>query len=177
LNLAASTNGDKTFVTSGDSFTDTFTIANNVSWRYEADVLMPILSTSGEQFVYTTGINNTTNTVSAISNGCYFRYGETAGNGSGKWQGVCEDGTESTCDTTITVVVDTWYRLTMVINSAGNSVDFRVNGVSKCTITTHIPSSTALVSFESIINKTNGNGLRGVYFDYLAVRAQFTTAR
>ncbi len=182
LNLATSTNGAKTLLTSGDSFSNNFTLGNNVGWRYEVLGALPSLSDGTDRFTITTGFNNVTDTITSIDNGCYFRYSDNIN--SGKWQGVCEDGgsggsggTEAICDTTITAVAGTFYRLTLVMNSTATSADFRVNGVSKCTISTHIPSSTTLVSFISMNNKLAGNGIRGLYMDYLSVRALFDTAR
>ncbi len=175
LNLAVSTNGNKTAMTSGSSFDNSFTFGNGVTWRHETETLIPSLSDGTDRYVYTTGFNVTNDTIASITDGCYFRYSDNVN--SGNWEGVCEDGTEATCDTTINVTADQWYRLTLVVNDTATSVDFQVDGVTKCTITTHIPSTTTLLSFESIVNKTAGGALRGAYVDYLSVHAQLSTAR
>ena len=61
------------------------------------------------------------------------RYTDTV-NG-GKWQArVANGGGFSDLDTGVAVVGGAWYYLEMEINTAGNSVEFFVNGTSKGTI-------------------------------------------
>lgn len=175
LNLQATNAADKTGVTSGSSFDNSLLFGNNTTWRYETLALVPIVSSLAERYTVTTGFNTTNDTIANFTNGCYFRYSDNVN--SGNWQGVCEDGTESVCDTTTSVTADTWYRLTLIVNAAGTSVDFNIDGVNKCTITTHIPSSSTLLSFESLINKDTGTSARDFYLDYLSVRGQFSSPR
>jgi len=176
LNLAASTNGNKSLLTSGSSFDDSIVFGNSTSWRYEQLVQVDAtLSDGTNRYVYTTGFNNATDTIASITNGCFFKYSDNVN--SGNWQGTCRSAsTESTCDTTTAVAASTWYRLTVVVNDAANSVNFLINGVSKCTITTNIPSTSTTMSFESLMNKTLGNNIRSVNIDYLSVRGQFTAS-
>jgi hypothetical protein len=176
MNFAASTNGNKTMIFSGSGFDDSIVFGNGLTWRYEEMAMIKnTLSDSSDRYVFAAGFFAATDTISGITNGCYFRYSDDIN--SGNWQGVCEDGTESTCDTGVAATIDTWVRLTVVANDAANSVDFMVNGASACTITTHIPSTSSTMSFGTLINKTNGNGFRGVYLDYISAHAQFSSAR
>ena len=60
---------------------------------------------------------------------------------SGKWQYACANsGTESTADSGVTVVANTWYTIGLTVNAAGNQVDFTVNGAGAGQITTNIPT-------------------------------------
>lgn len=65
----------------------------------------------------------------AGTDGCFFRYSDNIN--SGKWQGVCEGAnTESTVDTGITYTAGTMRQLAVVVNAAGTSVQFYVDGVA-----------------------------------------------
>lgn len=111
------------------------------------------------------------------NDGCFFRYSDNIN--SGIWQGVCRDNTtESTCDTTIAVALDTWYRLTLEVNSAGNSADFQIDGVSKCQVTTNIPTaSNRTTNWGASLYKNLGTTSRTMDIDYLDVSSQFGTPR
>jgi hypothetical protein len=75
------------------------------------------------------------------SDGVYFRYND--GVNSGKWQAVAAlASAETTLDTGVTVAVDTWYWLECVVNPAGSSAEFFVDGVSAGSIASNLPTRT-----------------------------------
>jgi len=82
-----------------------------------------------------------------IDEGIGFEY--TDNQNGGRWQAICDDapGIETSVDTGITVVADTWYKLELEVNAAGTSVEFFIDNISVATITTNIPLGTAFLLF------------------------------
>jgi hypothetical protein len=160
----------------GSADNGTYVLGNGDYWRYEAMLRVPTLSDTAGNQVYTvrTGMFDGTNTDGSV--GCFFKYSD--GVNSGKWQGVCKSGGNTgTCDTTTTVAINTWYRLTISYNAAGTSIDFAINGVSKCQVTgASVPNNQA-VSWNNIITKSVGTTARTMDLDYIEVEGQFGTAR
>jgi hypothetical protein len=156
---------------------------NGDTWRQEAVVRIPSgtgLSTAGsEPFTFRSGFIDDADASSNNGvDGCYFKYTDTLN--SGKWQGVCRNNnTESTCDTTIAVASGVWYRLTVVVNAAGTSTDFQINGTSRCQVTTNIPTATGRETNWGISLKKDGAGTasKQVDLDYLQLEAQFGSSR
>ena len=145
-------------------------------WRHELIAEIPTLSTSTERFVVRTGFMDGNATTDG-TDGCFFKYSDNINGGN--WQGVCINNTIlTTCDTGTTLAASAWYRLEVVVNSAGSSADFRINGTSKCTISSGIPTGSArATSIETVMNKTVGTTNRDLYLDYTEDEAQFTTPR
>jgi hypothetical protein len=162
------------------------------TWRYETSVRIPTLSNATDTFVVRSGFLDSeaysetdTNGGSNNAAGCYFKYSH--GVNSGRWQGTCvnNSATVQTCDLYsgspgTTVAASTWYRLTVAVNSAGNSVDFRVNGSAtngngRCQIVSQIP--TGGVGYANFLMKTNGSGDVTFQTDYIDVLGQFGTPR
>lgn len=151
-------------------------------WRFETVLRIPVLSgVSSQTFYVRAGFMDSNGTNSDGTDGCFFRYTNSV-NG-GRWQGVCNNnGTTSTCDTgtspSSAPVTNTWYRLGVVVNSAGTLADFRINGSSRCTVNTNIPTgSTRSTSAQIVVSKTGGTSQIGVDVDYMGWESQFTTSR
>jgi hypothetical protein len=145
----------------------TLLIDNNYYWRFEALVRIPTLSDGTNTFMYRAGFVDSNSNEG--SDGCYFRY--THSQASGQWQGVCRsNGTESTTSGT-TVVANTWYRLTVIVNPAGNVAKFFVDGTQiGSNITTNIPTGAGRdTGYGSALNKSAGTTSRGVDIDYMEV--------
>jgi hypothetical protein len=86
----------------------------------------------------------------------------------GRWQGITDAAAESSLDTGITVVVDTWYKLECEINAAGTEVDFFIDSVSVGTLSTaaNIPSGTGFNNFYNThIMKLAGTTARDFFID------------
>jgi fibronectin-binding autotransporter adhesin len=162
-------------------------LGNNDYWREESEIRLPstfsALSSVNQRYNILTGFIRQQDTFSSgePTDGCYFKYNDVTGANqpNGKWMGVCmSSSTSTTCDTGTTVAMDTWYRMTVVVNAAGNSADFRINGVSKCTVITNIPTGAGRVTgYGTSLQKTVGATDRDLDVDYIEIEGQFGTAR
>lgn len=104
---------------------------------------------------------------SSPTNGCYFRY-----NGSTDfWECVTESSSVETATTTSITDTAVWRRLTIVVNAAGTSVEFFIDGSSVAVHTTNIPStSTSMLVNLKGINLSTGD----VRVDYLMYNFEST---
>lgn len=150
-------------------------LGNNDGYRFEAVVRIPTLSDVTNTYTYRTGFLDDNDGESV--DGCFFRY--TYDTLSGRWQGVCRsNNAESTCDTTITVGANTWFRLTVAVNAAGNSADFQTDGVSRCQVTSNIPTGAGRgTSYGSMLKKSAGTTNRTVDLDYMEIQGFLGTPR
>lgn len=124
---------------------------------------------------YTLAMGLADGTAHAPSNCVFVRYRDDV-NG-GKWQLVCRaGGSESVADIGVTVVADTWYRIVIDINAAGDGVVATVNGTPSGTVTTNIPSNQMYLVAMAII-KSLGTTSRDAHLDYCGWLQHFTTAR
>lgn len=83
--------------------------------------------TTGAADLYV-GLSDLTTPTAEPSNGCYFLY--NSGTNSGNWVGkTANGGARSSANSSDTVVANAWTRLKIVINAAGTSVSFFVDGV------------------------------------------------
>lgn len=109
--------------------------------------------------------------------GVYFRY--THGTNAGEWQGVARSNSvESALDTN--ALADTnWHTFELEVNAAGTSVEFFIDGVSKGTIATNIPTGagreTGLIP--AVIVKSLGTAARTLSVDAYWAIFEFSTAR
>ncbi|MFV4701614.1 hypothetical protein ACNJUI_21545, partial [Mycobacterium tuberculosis] len=75
---------------------------------------------------YTTRLGFIDSNGGESTDGVFFRY--TDGVNAGKWQAVCRsNGTETTADTGITPVADTWHLFEIDVNADGTSVSFSID--------------------------------------------------
>lgn len=156
--------------------TNTMTLGGGNTWYFEiSGGVGAALSDATNAYTYQAGFID--NNAADSTDGCYIRYTHSVN--SGKWQGVCRNNsTESTCDSTITVAVDTYYKLGVIVNAAGTSADFLVDGVSRCQITTNIPTATGREhGFGVFMYKTAGTTSRIGILDYIEVRGDFGASR
>lgn len=137
--------------------------------KWASKVRVEDLSTSTQRYTVRTGLMSS-NLAGAQADGIYFEYVEGTSN---FWRMVCaKDNTRTETDTDITVAADTWYELAFVVNAAGTSVEFFIDGVSKGTVTTNIPTGSADgISPIGGIVKTVGTTARVWYVDYVMMLA------
>jgi hypothetical protein len=149
-------------------------LGNNTLWGFETVLRIPTLSNGTERFTYRSGFIDSGTTES--TDGCFFRYTDSVI--AGNWQGVCRsNSTESTCNTGVAAVANTWIRLTITVNSTGTSTDFATDGTSRCQITTNIPTGAGRgTAYGTMVLKSIGTTTRTVDVDYVEVRGEFTTA-
>jgi hypothetical protein len=111
---------------------------NNWYWRYEAIVKIVTLSSADPDYTLRIGFIDSNSAES--TDGIFFRYNDNVN--SAKWQKVTRNNnteTGSANDTTVTADTN-WHRYTIVVNPAGNVAEFFIDGVSKGTETTNIPT-------------------------------------
>jgi hypothetical protein len=86
----------------------------------------------------------------------------------GRWQGITDATAESSLDTGITVVVDTFYYLELEINADATSVEFFIDGASVGTlaVAANIPQGTGFDNFYNThIMKLAGTTSRDFFID------------
>jgi hypothetical protein len=162
------------------SSTSQMLLGNNNTWSYETDVEFPTLSNGTDTYTYRAGFIQSSN--SDGTNACFFRYTDNGGaSPNGLWQGVCRAAnTESTCTgaSPVTVAINTWYRLDVIVNSGGTSTDFQVNGTDLCQVTNNIPTSAGQgLGFGGEIVKSAGTTDTTANVDYVEVVGDLSTAR
>ena len=148
---------------------------------YETAVNVTTLSTVTERYNLTIGFYDSTsaNQTDAVA----FVYDEggvaTGSAASANWQVVTSSNATRTWTTTSTAVAaGTWVKLGIIVNAAGASVGFYINGTSVATHTANIPTGTTrAVGFGSQILKSVGTTARTVDVDYLQCEIDFTTSR
>jgi hypothetical protein len=139
-------------------------------------VSSPILSTSAETFIAIVGMLDTV-TIASIVNSIYFSY--THANSSGAWECVVKSSAgETRVSSGITVVAGQWYLLQIVVNAAGNQIQFVIDRTVVQTITTNIPTNTTGLSpISAVMTKTVGVTSRSFLVDFLEHFNRFTTPR
>jgi len=130
-----------------------YRLGNN-EYSFEFRVRFPVLAVAaGINYLSYFGLTNLTHLNIAstqVTNGVYFTY-TSAG-----IVGTCERASVVTNTTAFTAVANTWYKLKFIINAAGTSVDFYINGVKLgSSITTNIPLSTTGLKITGLIEKSS----------------------
>lgn len=146
---------------------------------YTTSVRLPTLSTVGEEYIFRVGLHDGTS--GAVTDGVYFEYNRlTAGD---FWRcATANNSTRTLVTTTSAIVANTWYRLKIIVNAAGTSVDYYVDDVlltsGSLPITTNIPTTSARTAAPSSqIIKSAGTTSRTAENDYAEFRQTLTTAR
>lgn len=144
--------------------------------KCEFDIYMSTLSTSAQRFVVRVGLGDTNSGADHVS-GVYFSYSDNLS--SGNWTGKTASSSTRTVTDTGVAAVTGWTRLTYVINSAGTSVQYYVNGVASGTpITTNIPTAatdwvTPMIKVTSSVGTTS----KEINIDYFYLRQLFNVSR
>jgi hypothetical protein len=140
---------------------------------FDAAANIPTLSDSTNTFtVYIGWVDSLT---AAGTNGVRFEYTDAAGTGA-QWECVTRNNnTETRTAVGSNVVAAQWYRLQIVVNSTGTSVDFIIDGTVVATHTTNIPStSTSRAGAGHNIRKSVGTTARTVEVDWLLTEQEVT---
>jgi hypothetical protein len=146
---------------------DGILIGNSWFWRFEGMVRVTTLSSAAQTYTYYMGFIDAAATEPV--DGVYFRY--THGVNSGQWQLVCRsNNTETATNSSSAVAAATWYRLTILVNPAGSSAEFFVNGTSIGTCASNLPTGAGRgTGFGSNIIKSVGTTARTIDLDYLEI--------
>jgi hypothetical protein len=144
---------------------------------FETRIQIPAVSDGTDRFQITFGLAATALNIAALTTQTFIGFLYVDNVNSGQWTGVCCDGTQATTTGGSVVAINTWYRLTVVVNAAGTSVSFYVNGtLLGSPVTTHIPTATAMQLMAQIV-KTAGTNDRTMDNDYIRYQKDFTTPR
>lgn len=137
-------------------------------------VRFPNLSDATDSFVARAGFTNAYS--SSLTDGIYFEYTHSVN--AGNW--TCKTGSNAsftTANSGTPVAINTWYRLTAVVNAAGTLATFYINGTQVGTISTNIPTGARLFGVGAGMYKTAGTTARKMFADYGYYLADLTTER
>lgn len=142
--------------------------------EFQATVQIPDLSDGTETYSFRIGFIDSA--TADATDGVYFEYdtGQSA-----NWR-ICaaNNGSRSKTTTSVAVAADAWINLRIVVNAAGTSAEFFVNGVSVGTISAQIPATAGrLTGPGAMILKSAGSTNRAVWIDWVWSRILFTTPR
>ncbi len=129
------------------------------------------LSTAGERYSFQFGLFDT-----ASTSNDFIRIFYTDTVNSGNWSisaGSAAIGTNT--DSGVPVVADTWYRIRAVVNAAGTSIEYFINGVSVGTVSTNLPAG--VIAPRCSMTKSVGTTPRIAYIDYFRLYQRLTVAR
>lgn len=143
--------------------------------QYQALVNIHTVSDGTNRYTLYIGAGDSYNSTEH-TNGVYFVYSDNLN--SGNWIGkTASNGSRTTVNTSIPVTAG-WHTLKYVVNAAGTSVEFFVDGVSGGTSSTNIPAASARwhsIIFKSL--KSLGTTARYTLVDYVWLKQTFTTPR
>lgn len=95
---------------------------------------------------------------------------------SANWQVQCRAASTGSASASNTAVATGWTKWKIVVNAAGTSAAFYINGtqLNVSPLTTNIPTSTNMTAVGGQINKTAGTTVRYVHFDYMRATGKLT---
>jgi len=137
----------------------------------EGKIRVPTLSTVSEEFDIFFGFSDNAAVVNP-TNLVAFVYDR---NSSVNWRYITGNGTNTSNNSTTAVPANTWTRLKVEVNAAGNSVTFYIDGTSIGTVATTIPTTELYVNYG--IYKSAGSTNRNADVDYIAQQIDLTTPR
>jgi hypothetical protein len=161
----------------GDSLYSEFLFGGGV-YTIEADIYITTLSDGTDTYTLRFGFGDSM--VGAPTDGAYFLY-TNAGGGSPTpnwYRNTVSNTTLTSTDTGVAVVAGAWIRLKAVVNAAGTSVEYFINGVSVGTNTTNIPTGTGRETgaIYSIV-KSAGTTARLADIDWAWIHVELSTSR
>lgn len=145
-----------------------------IGYVFSTRVIFPTLSTSAERYTFIAGATNSNLPIG--TNYILFQYSDNIN--SGKFAISTGAAATTLVDSGVTVVANTWYTLTMILNTAGTSVSYYINNTLVGTITTNIPTGTSRLTTWRVIQQKNiGTTSRTNYLDYWYLNPIFATPR
>lgn len=150
-------------------------LASNGSMIFETAIQLSALANLGtpNSFFVRAGFGDSDN--ADFTDGIYFEYDL---NNSANWRYCTANGGARTKNNSTTAVSTNWTRLKIVVNAAGTSAEFFVDGTSVGTQTTNIPTAGGN-EFGALIHIVRDSGSTSVDLDsdYIGLRKVFDTAR
>lgn len=141
-----------------------------ITWILKTD---NVSGDGGVTYIWRIGFGETQG--AAQVNGTYFEYTDSVN--SGNWQIVTSSASTRTTTNTATAMSTGWHKYTITINAAGTSAEFFIDGSSVGTITTNIPTATAVNPMWGRERTNSGGTNRFYYSDLCYVQAQLATPR
>jgi hypothetical protein len=144
-------------------------------YTLEADIYITTLSDGTETYTLRFGFGDALSI--APVDGAYFRYTDT-GTTPNWYRNTVSNTTLTSTDTGVAVVAGAWIRLKAVVNAAGTSVEYFINGISVGTNTTNIPTGTGRETgaIYSIV-KSAGTTARTTDIDWAWIHVELSTSR
>lgn len=145
-------------------------------FRFVSIIRIPTLSDGTETFTVRVGFGDSGSADG--TDAVFFRYTHSVN--SGQWVLVARDnGSETTSNTSSAPVANTWYRMEIVINAAGTSASFYIDGAAVGSALTALPTGATetLGVLAGSIVKSAGTTARTLDIDYCRALQHFTTAR
>lgn len=141
----------------------------------EWTVRFPLQASAGEDFNFRCGFFD--NSTGDALEGVYFEYDRSVGGNF--WRIATSDNSVRTKATTIVgVAANTWYRLKCVVDAAGASAEFFIDGISQGSLVTTIPITVARpTAIGANIIKTAGVGQRVFLADKCYYKQTFSAPR
>jgi len=151
-------------------------IGANGELLFEACIYLSALSTSSDRYYLNLGFICIVN--GEQNNGYYFEYDDSA---STNWRACAAKSysrTKSTGGSPVSVAATTWTTLSIVVNAAGTSASYYVNGTLLATLTTNLPTGTTNAFGVGVaIMKTIGTTNRFISTDYVYYKNTLATSR
>lgn len=148
------------------------TVFGSGIFEYQTLLRIPTLATDTEDYTLRFGFGDVVATEPAT--GIYFEYQRSS---SVNWRfKAATSSTRTTVTSSVAVTNNTWIHCKFVVNSAGNNVDFYLDGSLAGSITTNIPTTTGIGCGPvfSIIASLVVSGQRAAFFDYVYYIKYFT---
>lgn len=143
--------------------------------HFYAKVRPEDLATTPQNFRWFFGLGNTFTDSTEFTNGIYFKYNHST---SDNWLcGTVASATATETDSGVPVTTADFAWLEYVVDPSASQVEFFIDGVSVCTTTTNIPSTSAALNGVYKFFKTNGDDERRVVYDYTGLRMDFLNER
>jgi hypothetical protein len=131
-------------------------------------------SNGTNRYTLVCGIGDTSN-AAAQANGCWVQYSDNLN--SGNWTFNTSSASTPTNSNSSTAVTTGWHNAQIVVNAAGTSVQFNMDGVSLGTaITTNIPT-TGILPFFNIVHGAGTVAAVTVLVDLFYLRQTLTATR
>ncbi len=149
-------------------------------YTIEADIYISSLSTAAETFTIRFGFGDSYN--ADYVDGAYFEYTDVGGGTpTPNWyKCTAANGTRTKTDTTVAAVIGStaWTRLKVVVNAAGTSVEYFINGVSVGIRDTNIPTAAGQNSTPILtMIKSAGTTARTIRADWTWLHVDLTVSR
>lgn len=172
LQVVTNTNARSGVFLRTSSSTGSYSIGGGVV-TMEFNVAFPTLSNGTDTYSANVGLCDTEG--GECANGVYFRYDQTADT---HWiASTGKAGVNTHTATTATVTAGQYDALKIIINAAGTSADFYVNGTNLATIATNLPNGPWGSVCGGNIIKSAGTATRDMYADYFILHQRMTTTR